>query len=88
MMSGFSFLGIFEIDHAASPQTNKAPSTIADRTQVAVPELDRVFLGEAVTAEQLHAVGADLHALLGRLHARERGLARKLRPCSARLAAR
>ena len=33
--------------------------------QVAVPPLDRVLLDEAVAAEQLHAVVADLHAALG-----------------------
>ena len=37
----------------------------ADGPQVAVPALDRVLLGEAVPAEQLHAVQADLHALVG-----------------------
>ncbi len=37
----------------------------ADRAQVAVPAFDGVFLGVAVAAEQLHAVQADLHALVG-----------------------
>ena len=37
----------------------------ADGPQIAVPALDRVFLGEAVAAEQLDAVEADLHALVG-----------------------
>src|SRR5271163_282121 len=36
-----------------------------DGPQVAVPALDGVFLGVAVAAEQLHAVQADLHALVG-----------------------
>src|SRR5699024_9313538 len=33
-------------------------------TQVAVPPLDRVFLGEPVATEQLDTVEADLHALV------------------------
>ena len=37
----------------------------ADGPQIAVPALDRVFFGEAVAAEQLDAVEADLHALVG-----------------------
>src|SRR3979409_1138768 len=37
----------------------------ADRAQVAVPAFDGMFLGEAVAAEQLYAVQADLHALVG-----------------------
>ena len=38
----------------------------ADGSEVAVPPLDRVLLDEAVAAEQLHAVEADLHALARR----------------------
>src|SRR5258705_9523484 len=37
----------------------------ADRAQVAVPAFDGMFLVEAVAAEQLYAVQADLHALVG-----------------------
>src|SRR6478609_3064392 len=37
----------------------------ADGPQVAVPPFDRVFLDEAVPAEELHAVEADPHPLLG-----------------------
>src|SRR6476620_3487870 len=37
----------------------------SDGPEVAVPPLDRVLLDEAVAAEQLHAVVADLHAPLG-----------------------
>src|ERR1700761_7004159 len=37
----------------------------ADGPQVAVPAFDRVFLGVAVAAEQLHAVQTDLHTLVG-----------------------
>ena len=45
------------------------------RPQVAVPAFDRVFLGVAVTAEQLDAVEADLHALVGAELLGQRGLA-------------
>src|SRR5438034_7962045 len=48
-----------------------------DRAQVAVPPLDRVLLDVAVPAEQLHAVAADLHAVLGGQPTREGGLARE-----------
>ena len=37
----------------------------ADRSQVAIPAFDRVLLDVPVAAEQLHAVAADLHAVLG-----------------------
>ena len=47
----------------------------ADRAQVAVPAFDGVFLGVAVAAEQLHAVEADLHALVGAEPLGQRGLA-------------
>jgi hypothetical protein len=40
--------------------------------RIAVPALDRVLLDEAVAAEQLHAVGADLHPLRRRAGARAR----------------
>src|SRR5699024_8012677 len=46
----------------------------ADGTEVAVPALDGVVLGEAVATEELDAVEADLHALLGGELAGERGL--------------
>src|SRR5699024_9823372 len=46
----------------------------ADGTEVAVPALDGVVLGEAVATEELDAVEADLHALLGGALAGERGL--------------
>src|ERR1700733_13868466 len=36
----------------------------ADGPKVAVPAFDGVLLGEAVAAEQLHAVQTDLHALV------------------------
>jgi hypothetical protein len=29
--------------------------------QVTIPTLDRMFFGETVAAEQLHAIGSDLH---------------------------
>ena len=47
----------------------------ADGPQVAVPALDGVLLGEAVAAEQLHAVQADLHALVGAEPLGQRGFA-------------
>src|SRR6478672_10297765 len=47
----------------------------ADRAQVAVPAFDGVFLGVAVATEQLHAVEADLHALVGAEPLGQRGLA-------------
>ena len=69
-------LGNFEIDHAASStRSNRGAFEHADRAQLPIPELHRVLLDEAVTAQQLHAVGADLHALVGALDARQRGLA-------------
>src|ERR1700722_18435333 len=43
-----------------------------DRPEVAVPPLDRVLLDEAVAPEELHAVGADLHALARALQPGER----------------
>src|SRR5699024_7072990 len=43
--------------------------------EVSVPALDGVLLGEAVTTAQLHAVQADLHALLGGELAGQGGLA-------------
>src|SRR5690349_23426889 len=46
-----------------------------DGPEVAVPPLDRVLLDEAVSAEQLHAVVADLHAPLGAQPAGQRHLA-------------
>lgn len=49
----------------------------ARTAQVAVPALHRMLLGEAVAAEQLHAVEADLQALVDGQLARERGLARE-----------
>src|SRR4051794_38412484 len=47
----------------------------ADGTQVAVPPLDRVLLHVAVATEQLDAVEADLHALLGAQPPRQGDLA-------------
>src|SRR4051812_45064648 len=47
----------------------------SDGPEVAVPPLDRVLLDEAVPAEQLHAVVADLHAALGTQPAGQRDLA-------------
>src|ERR1044071_621478 len=47
----------------------------ADGAQVAVPAFDGVFLGVAVSTEQLHAVETDLHALVGAELLGQRGLA-------------
>src|ERR1700751_2048809 len=47
----------------------------ADGPQVAVPALDGVLLRVAVAAEQLHAVQADLHALVGTEPLGQRGFA-------------
>ena len=60
----------------------------ADRAQVAIPALDRVLLDVAVAAEQLHAVAADLHAVLGGEPAGQRGLAGERRPVRPGAAAR
>ena len=60
----------------------------ADGPQVAVPPLDRVFLDVAVAAEQLHAVAADLHAVLGGEPAGQRGLARERQALLGAAAAR
>ena len=58
-------------------------------SQVSVPALDRVLLDEAVAAEQLHAVGADLHPLLTAQSRRAIAASRaNSSPWSARLAAR
>ena len=51
-----------------------------DRPQVAVPAFNRMFLGVAVAAEQLHAIQADLHALVGGQPLGQRGLAGELQP--------
>ena len=69
--SGRMLLGGLEVDH----QTSTTPSITTDGPQVAVPPLDRVLLDEAVAAEQLDAVEADLHALLGAEPAGQRDLA-------------
>ena len=47
----------------------------ADGAHVAVPALDRVLLGEAVATEQLHAVEAHDHALVGCVAAGKAGFA-------------
>src|ERR1700744_5828018 len=47
----------------------------AEDSQVAVPTLYGVLLGEAVAAEQLHTVQADLHALVGAEPLGQRGFA-------------
>src|SRR3954467_11441526 len=51
--------------------------TFHDRrgAQISVPALHRVLLHVAVPAEQLHAVAADLHAVLGGEAAGQGGLA-------------
>ena len=49
----------------------------AERAQIAVPAFDGVFLGEAMTSEQLNAVEADLHALVGGNSLGQCGLSRK-----------
>ena len=46
-------------------QTSTAPSMTPIGPEVAVPPLHRVLLDEAVATEQLDAVEADLHALVG-----------------------
>ena len=69
--SGRNFLGVSRL--IIRPST--PPSIEADRSEVAVPPLDRVLLDEAVAAEQLHAVVADLHAALGAQPAGQRDLA-------------
>ncbi len=67
-----SLLRDFEID---CHQTSHDAFHDADRAQVAVPAFDRVFLDEAVSAEQLDAVAADPHALVGAELAGQRGFA-------------
>src|SRR5262245_1748724 len=49
----------------------------ADRAKVAVPAFDGMFFGVAVAAQQLHAVEADLHALVGAQPLGQRSLARE-----------
>ena len=71
-ISGRSFFGVVEIDR--SSDEHRAFHD-ADGPQVAVPPLDRVLLDEAVAAEQLDAVEADLHALVGAQPAGQRDLA-------------
>ena len=66
-------LRVVEVDHAR--QTQHASFHDADGPEVAVPPLDRVLLDEAVAAEQLDAVEADLHALVGAQLAGEGDLA-------------
>ena len=58
-----------------SHQTSTLPSITPIALQVAVPPLHRVLLDVAVAAEQLHAVEADPHPLVGAELARERDLA-------------
>ena len=65
-------LGGLEVD---GHQTEHPPSMTPIGSEVAVPPLHRVLLDEAVAAEQLHAVDADLHALLGAQPAGQRDLA-------------
>ena len=76
--------GYLEVDQVVCEQR---PLHDPGRTQVAVPTLDRMVLDVPVPAEQLHAVGADAHAVARAQRTRERGLAPKLFAWSARLAA-
>src|SRR5258705_4646094 len=62
-MKGLSF-GIRNKGITSQLDNNNALGD-ADRPQVAVPAFDGMFLGVAMTAEQLYAVEADLHALVG-----------------------
>lgn len=53
-----------ELDYRAGLQNHDTLGD-AECPQIAVPALNRVFLGVAMATEQLHAVEADLHALVG-----------------------
>src|SRR5262245_25472545 len=70
-----SFSGSSQLIMSPPPLNRDAAFENAHRPQVAVPELDHVLADEAVATEQLHAVGADLHALVGRLQPRQVRLA-------------
>ena len=85
----FELLRNLEITcHFTSCDQTNAAFDHADRAQVAIPALDGMFFDEAVAAQQLHAVGADLHALVARTEGAPGSFAAKAQPCSARLAAR
>src|SRR3954462_8959538 len=64
-MSGRIFLGCSRLIMAWSSSDEDSSFHQADGSQVAVPPLHGVFLDEAVSAQQLYAVQADLHAALG-----------------------
>src|SRR6478736_4156998 len=64
-ISGRIFLGVSRLIMVWSSSDEDRSFHQADGSQVAVPPLHRVFLDEAVSAEQLYAVQADLHAALG-----------------------
>src|ERR1700712_2659062 len=64
-ISGRIFLGVSRLIMVWSSSDEDRSFHQADGSQVAVPPLHRVFLDEAVSAEQLYAVQTDLHAALG-----------------------
>src|ERR1700712_4696487 len=64
-MSGRIFFGVSRLIMVWSSSDEDRSFHQADGSQVAVPPLHGVFLDEAVSAQQLYAVQADLHAALG-----------------------
>src|SRR5690242_13956994 len=77
-MNGRNLRGVSRLIMVCPPSDEDCSFHQADGSQIAIPPLHRVLLDEAVTTEQLDAVGADLHAVLRRQSAGQRDLAREV----------